>query len=124
VAWDEAFTGVIDEFAYINQGRLTDARIAQLYSFSQTNWAANGFTIVTNGPGGGGTAPSLGFATASASAFTLSWPESTAGYYLEYTTNLASGLWISNSIPPVIVNGNNTITEPIGSGSKFFRLAQ
>jgi hypothetical protein len=124
VAWDEPFTGVIDEFAYINQGMLTDARIAQLYSFSQTNWAANGFTIVTNGPGGGATAPSLGFATASASAFTLSWPESTVGYYLEYTTNLASGLWISNSIPPEIVNGNNTITEPIGSGSKFFRLAQ
>ena len=42
------FNGVIDEFAYINQGTPSDARIAQLYAFSQTNWAANGFVIVTN----------------------------------------------------------------------------
>ncbi len=44
--------GVIDEFAYINQGTLSDARIAQLYSFSQTNWASDGFVIVTNSSAG------------------------------------------------------------------------
>ena len=122
VAWDEPFTGVLDEFAYLNQGTLTDARVAQLYSFSQTNWAASGFTIVTNTTGA--TAPSLAFTPPTSSGFTLSWPVSAVGYYLEYTTNLATGLWISNTVPPVIINGNNTFTEPIGPGNIFFRLAQ
>jgi hypothetical protein len=123
VAWDEPFNGVIDEFAYINQGTLTDARIAQLYSFSQTNWAATGFTIVTNNPRG--TPTSISFTGASGSVFNLSWPGSASGYYLEYTTNLASGIWISNPIPPSTVNGSNVVTQPIDAvGSKFFRLAQ
>jgi PA14 domain len=121
-AWDEPLNGVIDEFAYINQGTLTDARIAQLYSFSQTNWAANGFTIVTNAPA---TPPSISFTGVTAGAFTLRWPGSVSGYYLEYTTNLASGIWISNPIPPSIVNGSNVVTQPIGgTGSEFFRLSQ
>jgi hypothetical protein len=123
VAWDEPLNGVIDEFAYINQGNLTDARIAQLYSFSQTNWAATAFTIVTNSPNG--TPPSISFTGPSAGAFNLIWPGSATGYYLEYTTNLASGIWISNSIAPSTVNGSNVVTQPIDdTGSKFFRLAQ
>jgi len=123
VAWDEPLNGVIDEFAYINQGTLTDARIAQLYSFSQTNWAANGFTIVTNTPTV--TSPSLSFTGVSSGAFTLSWPTTASNYYLEYTTNLASGIWISNPIPPTTVNGTNVVTQGIGTNSSvFFRLTQ
>jgi hypothetical protein len=115
--------GVIDEFAYINQGTLTDARIAQLYSFSQTNWAATGFSIVTNNPSS--TPPSISFTGVSAGAFNLSWPSSTNGYYLEYTTNLASGIWISNPVPPATVNGFNVVTQAVGGpGSMFFRLSQ
>jgi hypothetical protein len=120
---DEPFNGVIDEFAYINEGSLSDARVAQLYAFSQTNWAANGFTVVTNGLSS--TAPTLNFTAPSSGAFSLSWPVSATGYYLEYTTNLASGIWISNSIPPATVNGYNVVTPVIDAAdSKFFRLAQ
>jgi hypothetical protein len=55
----------------------------------------------------------------------LSWPGSVSGYHLEYTTNLASGIWISNPVPPSIVNGSNVVTQPIGgAGSEFFRLSQ
>jgi hypothetical protein len=121
--FDEPLNGVIDEFAYINQGTLTDARIAQLYSFSQTNWAATGFSIVTNNPSS--TPPSISFTGVSAGAFNLSWPSSTNGYYLEYTTNLASGIWISNPVPPATVNGFNVVTQAVGGpGSMFFRLSQ
>jgi hypothetical protein len=120
---DEPLNGVIDEFAYINAGALSDARIAQLYAFSQTNWAANGFTIVTNNPGG--TPPSISFTAPSSGTFSLSWPGGAAGYYLEYTTNLASGIWVSNPVAPTVVNGFNIVTEAIGNtGSKFFRLVQ
>jgi hypothetical protein len=119
------FNGVIDEFAYINQGTPSDARIAQLYAFSQTNWAANGFVIVTNNPT---VNPSLTFTPASGGSgsgrtFNLSWPVSANGYYLEYTTNLASGIWISNPASPATVNGFNVVTQAVSNtGNKFFRL--
>jgi hypothetical protein len=125
VAWDEPLNGVIDEFAYINQGTLSDARIAQLYSFSQTNWADTGFTIVTSTNTGSGTQPPLGFTAPSGGAFNLSWPVGSAGFHLEYTTNLASGIWVSNSVPPVTENGYNIVTVILDvADSKFFRLAQ
>ncbi len=124
-AWSEPLNGVIDEFAYINEGTLSDARIAQLYSFSQTNWADTGFTIVTTSNTSSGTQPTLSFTAPSAGAFSLNWPVASAGFHLEYTTNLASGLWVSNSVPPVTQNGYNTVTETIDDAdSKFFRLAQ
>jgi hypothetical protein len=123
VAWDEPLNGVIDEFAYINQGTLSDARIAQLYSFSQTNWAATGFSIVTNNPTGN--PPSIAFTLPSGGFFNLSWPSSASNYFLEYTTNLASGIWISNPMPPTTINGTNVVTQGIGTNSSvFFRLAQ
>ena len=127
-AWSEPLNGVIDEFAYINQGTLSDARIAQLYSFSQTNWADTGFTIVTStntGGGGSNTPPTLGFTAPSGGSFSLSWPVSATGFHLEYTTNIASGIWVSDTVPPVTQNGYNTVTESIDdSESRFYRLAQ
>jgi hypothetical protein len=115
------FNGVIDEFAYINQTTLSDARIAQLYAYSQTNYADPGFTVVTNNTVI--TPPSISFTTPTPSSFALSWPNNTSGYYLEYTTNLASGIWVSNQVAPVTVNGLNVVTQGVsGTGSKFFRL--
>jgi hypothetical protein len=115
------FKGVIDEFAYINQGTLSDARIAQLYAYSQTNWADTGFSIVTNNIAGA--RPGINFSPASGSAFNLSWSGSASGYYLEYTTNLASGIWISNTVTPNVVNGTNFITQPVsGTGNRYYRL--
>jgi hypothetical protein len=113
--------GVIDEFAYINQGTLSDARIAQLYAYSQTNWADSGFTLVTN------TAttarPSLSFSPLTSNTLNLSWSGSATGYYLEYTTNLAAGIWLSNAAAPSVLNGTNFITQPVGGeGNLFFRL--
>ena len=113
--------GVIDEFAYINQGTLSDLRIAQLYAYGQTNWADPGFTLVTNNAAAA--LPSISFAPATGNAFNLSWSGSASGYYLEYTTNLAAGIWISNSVAPTSLNGTNFITQPVsGTGNRFFRL--
>jgi len=118
---DEPLNGVIDEFAYINQGTLSDARIAQLYSYSQTNYADAGFTIISNASGG--SRPSVSFTPVIGNSFNLSWPVAASGYYLEYTTNLASGIWISNPAAPTTINGTNFVTQPVSSaGNKFFRL--
>jgi len=120
---DEPFNGVIDEFAYINQGTLSDARVAQLYSYGQTNSADTGFSVVTNttaapiihavvnsGAGGAG------------AGLVLSWPGTSSGYYLEYSTNLASGIWYSNLVVPGTVGGFNVITQAVGDGNRYFRL--
>lgn len=54
----------------------------------------------------------------------LSWSD-IPGFYLESTTNLGpSANWISNSISPVVVNGENFVTNPITGQHQFFRLQQ
>jgi uncharacterized repeat protein (TIGR03803 family) len=54
----------------------------------------------------------------------LTWPTNATGFTLQSTTNLDSlAVWTTNS-PPVVVNGQNTVTNPISGTQKFFRLSQ
>jgi hypothetical protein len=58
----------------------------------------------------------------------LSWPTNYAGfdytgYKLQSTTNLGSPVWTTNSAAPVVVNGQNTVTNPISGTQHFFRLS-
>ena len=59
----------------------------------------------------------------------VTWPSGVAGYSysgytLQSTTNLDSPVvWTTNS-PPVVVNGQNTVTNPISGKEMFFRLSQ
>jgi len=53
----------------------------------------------------------------------LTWPTNAAAFTLQSTTNLVSpALWNTNSPAPVIVNGQNTVTNPAAGAQKFFRL--
>jgi hypothetical protein len=60
----------------------------------------------------------------------LAWPTNTggfdcSGYTLQSTTNLgASAVWVTNSVAPVVVNGQFTVTNPISGAQQFFRLSQ
>jgi uncharacterized repeat protein (TIGR03803 family) len=59
----------------------------------------------------------------------LTWPTDYAGfdysgYVLQSTTNLGSQVIWTNSPTPVVVNGQNTITNPISGTQRFFRLSQ
>lgn len=52
----------------------------------------------------------------------LSWSD-IPGFYLESATNLAPpAIWTSNTIPPVTINGENVVTNPIAGHQQFFRL--
>jgi uncharacterized repeat protein (TIGR03803 family) len=58
----------------------------------------------------------------------LSWPTNydgfdSTGFALYSTTNLAAPVWTSNSAPPTVINGQNTVTNPISGTQRFFRLA-
>jgi uncharacterized repeat protein (TIGR03803 family) len=60
----------------------------------------------------------------------LTWPTNYAGfdytgYTLQSTTNLSSpAVWTTNSPAPVVVNGQNTVTNPVSGSQQFFRLSQ
>jgi Divergent InlB B-repeat domain len=58
------------------------------------------------------------------SALILSWPTNSTGFALQSTTNLASPVWTTNLPSPVIINGQNTVTNPISGTQQFFRLSQ
>ena len=54
----------------------------------------------------------------------LTWPTNATGYTLQSTPNLDSPVWTTNSPPPVIVNAQNTVSNPISGTQQFFRLIQ
>jgi uncharacterized repeat protein (TIGR03803 family) len=81
------------------------------------------------GIGGNGTVFSLSFTPQltlkpSGSNVVLTWPTTATGFTLQSTTNLGSPIWTTNLPAPVIINGQNTVTNPISGTQQFFRLSQ
>lgn len=60
---------------------------------------------------------------ASGNNVVLTWPTNVAGLRLKSATSLTGAVWNVVSTPPAIVNGLNTVTNPITSGQRFFRLS-
>src|SRR5262245_25921595 len=55
----------------------------------------------------------------------LSWPTNTPGFTLQSTTNLVPTVaWTNVSPEPVVVNGQNAVTNPISGTRKLYRLSQ
>ncbi|HWX22872.1 MAG TPA: choice-of-anchor tandem repeat GloVer-containing protein [Candidatus Binatia bacterium] len=55
----------------------------------------------------------------------LAWPTNATGFTLQSTTNLVSpAIWATNSTAPAVVNGQNTVTNPITGTRQFYRLSQ
>jgi hypothetical protein len=55
----------------------------------------------------------------------LTWPTNAAGFTLQATTNLVPpALWSTVSPDPVVVNGQNAVTNPVSGTQQFYRLIQ
>jgi hypothetical protein len=55
----------------------------------------------------------------------LTWVAKAAGFTLQSNTNLVSpAVWSSVSPAPLVVNGQNAVTNPISGAQKFYRLSQ
>jgi hypothetical protein len=53
----------------------------------------------------------------------LTWSTNAVGFTLQSTTNVPSAAsWVSNSPGPVIIAGQNTLTNPLAGPRQFFRL--
>jgi uncharacterized repeat protein (TIGR03803 family) len=92
-------------------------------------------TAAKGGSAGNGTVFSLSFRpqlaiTASGTNVILSWPTNVAGfdytgYTLQSTTNPVSpAVWNTNSPAPVVIAGQNTVTNPITRPQRFYRLVR
>jgi uncharacterized repeat protein (TIGR03803 family) len=53
----------------------------------------------------------------------LAWPTNYAGFTLQSTTNLDLPVWTTNLPAPVVINGQNTVTNSL-SARQFFRLVK
>ena len=59
------------------------------------------------------------------SGIILTWPTNAVGFTLQSTTNLGSTAgWVTNSPAPIVINGQNTVTNPISGPQQFYRLVQ
>jgi uncharacterized repeat protein (TIGR03803 family) len=55
----------------------------------------------------------------------LTWPTNVANFTLQSSASLdSSGTWTTNLPAPVIINGQNTVTNPISAQQRFYRLTQ
>jgi uncharacterized repeat protein (TIGR03803 family) len=117
-----------------------------LYSFSGGNDGANPQaalvqgsdgslygTTANGGPSGAGTvfrltlplgSPQLAIMSAGTNVI-LTWTSAASGYTLQSTPSLVRPVvWASVSPAPVVINGQNTVTNPITGSPQFFRLNQ
>jgi len=93
-------------------------------------------TAGSGGTNGNGTVFALSYPspqltiTHSGTNVDVMWPSGVAGfsysgYTLQSTTNLASSaLWSAVFNTPVVVNGQNSVTNPVSGPSQFYRLSQ
>ena len=59
------------------------------------------------------------------SGIILTWPTNAVGFTLQSTTNLVSlAVWTTNSPAPVVIGGQNVITNPMSGARQFYRLSQ
>lgn len=54
----------------------------------------------------------------------LTWPTNAVGFALQSITNISSSKWTTNLPAPIIVNGQNTVTNAISGIQQVFRLSQ
>ncbi|HKW29434.1 MAG TPA: LamG-like jellyroll fold domain-containing protein [Verrucomicrobiae bacterium] len=101
------WNGMLDDEAVFNVA-LSQAQI-------QTVMAGNFSAFITQPP------PQLSISSGAGNVV-LSWPEVQAAYQLQSTPSLAPSAWTSVTNLPVQNGSAQTVTLPVGSGTRFFRL--
>lgn len=67
--------------------------------------------------------PGLQIGTVAGNQFTLSWSAAPGGFTLEASPTVGAGSTWTNANLTATLNGNRlTVTVPVGSGTKFYRL--
>ncbi|MCX6902450.1 MAG: immunoglobulin domain-containing protein [Verrucomicrobia bacterium] len=115
------FTGYLSDGAYPMAGLILSGNT--LFGTSESGGRSNygtvfSLSLVSASP------PQLAIISSGANVI-LTWPTNPAGVTLQSTTNLvASAVWSTVSPGPVVVNGQNTVTNVISGTQNYFRLVQ
>jgi hypothetical protein len=88
-------------------------------------------TTYADGQGGAGTVfrltilpPQLTI-TPSGANVVLTWPADATGFTLVFATNLVSPtVWQTNATVPVVISGQNIVTNPVSGPQQSYRLSQ
>ncbi len=104
---DRNWNGMLDDEAVFNVA-LSQAQI-------QTVMAGNFSAFITQPP------PQLSIGS-SAGNVALNWPAAQAAYQLQSTASLAPSSWSNVTNLPAQNGSAQTVTLPVGSGTRFFRL--
>ncbi len=112
-----------------NDGALAEARVVisgnSLYGTADSGGRSGNGTVFSISLPGLPPAPVQLTIIPAAENVLLTWPASAAGFTLQFTTNLASpAVWNPVSPGPVVVNGQNVVTNPVSGTQQFFRLSQ
>jgi len=67
------------------------------------------------------TPPTVGF-TMQTGQLVFSWPTNAVGFVLEYATDLPATSWTTASPSPVVVGGQNVVTNTVTGAARFYRL--
>jgi arabinan endo-1,5-alpha-L-arabinosidase len=108
---DSYLNATIDELR-IYDGRLTPQQIATDYQLGPSTLGP----AVTQG-----TFPALGLTNAPG-GLSFSWPSWAVGFSLQYSTNLASGIWAPVPQTPALTNGQFLLNLALTNPATFYRL--
>ena len=79
-----------------------------------------GFWSIVGDPG---EPPVLRIAVAAPSSVVISWPVPRPGWVLQQSSTLGPSASWTDVVAPVVVNGSdNSVTQPVASGNRFYRL--
>jgi hypothetical protein len=107
-------------------------------SYLFSGWASNPTLVVWGGSGSGvsvstGTDAGTNFVASIEPQMTivpsdanmiLTWQTNAVGFTLQSSTNLSSPVWSAVTPAPVVVNGQNTVTNHISGMQSFYRLSK
>jgi uncharacterized repeat protein (TIGR03803 family) len=123
-----AFAVNTDGTGYTNLYNFTGDRTGNQSSYDLI-WSSNTLYGTSSGPYFGmvfslSLMPQLSI-SASGPNVTLIWPTNVAGLTLQSTPSLdPPAVWTPVSSGPVVVNGLNTVTNPMSGAQQFYRLSQ
>jgi hypothetical protein len=68
--------------------------------------------------------PDVSLSADTPGALSVSWPDSFTGWTLQENTDLSPAGWFNSTRPLSTANGTTTVSVPLSSGSRFFRLVK
>jgi uncharacterized repeat protein (TIGR03803 family) len=96
-----------------------------LYGTASVGGSSGYGTVFSLTLGSASTPPPLLTIIPSGANVILTWPTNAAGFTLQSTTNLVSpAVWSTVAPGPVVVNGQNAVTNPVSGPQQFYRLSQ